>query len=544
VSAVWISSCLRHLRYWAPLPLVLLGVLNTAQLDAQTGSSSSVGTPLTAASDAAPSSVSGQVINATTGQPVARALVRFNDRAVLTNHEGKFDFDQNTQTSGNILVSKPGFFASPNFLSAPNIYLQNSQLSEFLRLLLYPEALLTGSVIAPDGTPLPRILVGAYRNVFDESGHRIMVAGQTQTDSHGNFRLPVPAGSYRVETRYSPQDQTMGLAILPVVFPSGSSSSSSDFIDLHSGEEQHIDLRPAVGQTHVVTLLTDSSLHGFARISARSSNGIALQVNPTPNGVPGEMKLELPAGTYTLTASRNTPEMQEQAETTVTVADHDISSVVLRFAPVPSLPIELLVDSASTSDNSQPTLQQMNLMLQNDQPNFDQVAATVRPTMLNDHSYAFLAMPGSYHVQARGNGEWYVKSVSSGSTEVLQQGLVVAPGSAAVPLRVTVSNQTATLQGTVKVNGTLGAGWVYLIPTTPSAELVISLRSNSEGVFNSAHLPPGSYQAIAFEHQFSANYRDPAALNAFANQIHSFTVNAGDKATLDLEAVPASEMIP
>jgi hypothetical protein len=121
---------------------------------------------------------------------------------------------------------------------------------------------------------------------------------------------------------------------------------------------------------------------------------------------------------------------------------------------------------------------------------------------------------------------------------------VVAPGSAGVPLRVTVSNQTATLQGTVKVNGTLGAGWVYLIPTTPSAELVISLRSNSEGVFNSAHLPPGSYQAIAFEHQFSANYRDPAALNAFANQIHSFTVNAGDKATLDLEAVPASEMIP
>jgi len=164
--------------------------------------------------------------------------------------------------------------------------------------------------------------------------------------------------------------------------------------------------------------------------------------------------------------------------------------------------------------------------------------------MLSNHGYAFLAMPGSYHVQARVNGEWYVKSVSSGSTEVLQQGLVVAPGSAGAPIRVMVSNQTATLQGTVKVNGTPGASWVYLIPTSPSAESVISLRSNADGAFSSAHLPPGSYQAIAFERRFAANYRDPAALSAFANQVHSFTANAGEKATLDLEAVPATEMIP
>ena len=48
------------------------------------------------ASTAIPSTVQGQVINAATGAPVPRALVRLNDRAVLTDHDGKFRFDQNT----------------------------------------------------------------------------------------------------------------------------------------------------------------------------------------------------------------------------------------------------------------------------------------------------------------------------------------------------------------------------------------------------------------------------------------------------------------
>ena len=37
--------------------------------------------------------VIGVVTNAVNGLPVSRALVRLNDRAILTDHEGKFEFD-------------------------------------------------------------------------------------------------------------------------------------------------------------------------------------------------------------------------------------------------------------------------------------------------------------------------------------------------------------------------------------------------------------------------------------------------------------------
>jgi hypothetical protein len=525
----------------------VLGGLPVAAQVGSSGTASSLGSSSispSSATSAAPSVVSGQVINAVTGLPVARALVRLNDRAVLTDHDGKFEFDQNSENNGNMMIIKPGFSSSASDSETPNIYFQGDQLAAPLRLVLYPEAVLTGTVLGPEGEPLSGIPVTARRSLYDEAGRRVVNAGQTQTDSHGNFRMPVPAGSYRIETRYVAKDRTTGLAVLPVVLPPETSSDTLDEIRARSGEEQHFDLRPAVRHTHRVTANVDSSERGvgFVRITARTSNGSTLQINPTSNGS-GETTMELPQGTYTLMARRNNPESPEEAEATITVPDHDISGVVFHFSPIPSIPVELLVDEASTSDNSQPSLQQFNLTLENDQPDLEQ-SSTVRLTTMANHAFGFLASPGSYHLQARGAGEWYVKSVGNGVSDVLQQGLVVAPGTGGTPLRVTVSNQTASLQGTVKLNGTPGAGWVYLIPTTPSAESVYFTRSNSEGAFTSAHLPPGSYQAIAFERRHSANYRDPDVLEPLAAHIHSITVNAGDKATLNLDAVPSGELLP
>jgi hypothetical protein len=507
-------------------------------------SSSTPGSPVT--TTVVPSTVLGQVINAATGAPVPRALVRLNNRAVLTDHEGKFRFDQNTDRNANVIVTKPGFWASTEMQDPGNVSLQAAQMSVPLELRLYPEALLIGTVIAPDGTPLPRISVNAVRSFYDGSGHRWMNAGQTQTDSHGNFRLPVQAGEYRLQTRYTPLDRTIDEAVLPVTIPAEASSNTSQIITIHSGEEQHFELRPTVSPTHTVT--TTASFppgRDFMRISARLSNGGMLQVNPEMDGVAGVMKFQLPLGTYTLTATRNNPEDPEQAETVVTVPDHDISGVVFQFSPIPSIPVELIVETSSGSDTNQPpTLPQLGLTLQNDEPDTERGDSTIRPTTRRDQSLVFTTPPGSYHLEGRNTGVWYIKSANYGDSDLLQQALVAVPGAAGAPIRVTVSDQTGSLQGTVNLNGSPAACWIYLIPTSPSAQSVISMRSGSSGTYTAAHLPPGSYQAIAFEHRHSVNYRDPASLAPFSNRVQSVTVNAGDKPTLNLDAVPVAEVTP
>ena len=92
--------------------------------------------------------------------------------------------------------------------------------------------------------------------------------------------------------------------------------------------------------------------------------------------------------------------------------------------------------------------------------------------------------------------------------------------------------------------GILGPRWIYLVPTGPSAQSVISLHAGTSGAYTAAHLPPGSYQVIAFERRHSVNYRDPASLAAFSSYVHSLTVNAGDKPTVNLDAVPVTEVTP
>jgi hypothetical protein len=94
------------------------------------------------------------------------------------------------------------------------------------------------------------------------------------------------------------------------------------------------------------------------------------------------------------------------------------------------------------------------------------------------------------------------------------------------------------------LNGIATTLWVYLIPAGPSATAVYSARSGSDGSFDLPNLPPGSYQAIAFESKHSANYRDPKAMAAYSTYMHSAMVTAGNRASLDVVAVPTSELVP
>lgn len=543
-------------RRLASLPIAVAGWIFAAFLAGGSGPSAQIlsstsnnmpGAGSAASSTAVPSTVSGVVKNAVTGAPVPRALVRLNERAVLTDHDGNFRFDQNTSSSANVMVNKPGYYAGLEMQDSENLYLQGAQLGVPLELRLYPEAILTGTVLGPDGVPLPRISVNAQRKYFDEMGHRWLQVGQDQTDSHGNFRIPVQAGEYRVQTRYTPLDRTTGEAVLPVMITGDGSPGTSEAFRVRSGEERHFELRPAVSPTHYVTAASGFGGGGgdFGRISARASDGSVLQVNPQRNGGSGETKIQLPQGTYTLTAMRGNGDTQEEAETRVTVQDHDISGVMLQFAPVPSIPVELIVESSSTSDNVQPpTLPQFGLTLQSEQQDPERGDAMVRMAPRKDQSYVFTTPPGTYRLQGRDTGTWFIKGASYGDSDLLQEELVVVPGAAGTPIRVTVSNATGSLQGTVSLKGNPSPAWIYLVPTGPSAQAVMTLHSGTSGTYTAAHLPPGSYQVVAFERRHSVNYRDPASLAAFSSYVHSLTVNAGDKPTLNLDAVPVTEVTP
>ena len=127
-----------------------------------------------------------------------------------------------------------------------------------VELRLYPEAILTGTVVGPDGVPLPRISVVAERRYFDDTGHRWMMVGQNQTDSHGIFRIPVQAGDYQgCNAVYAARPYDRRSCFASDDYGDGSPGASEAF-RVRSGEERHFELRPAVSPTHFVTIVWGS----------------------------------------------------------------------------------------------------------------------------------------------------------------------------------------------------------------------------------------------------------------------------------------------
>ena len=219
---------------------------------------------------------------------------------------------------------------------------------------LYPEALITGSVIGPDGEPLARISVQARRSSFDESGHRWLPMGQGQTDTHGDFRITAPAGDYRIETRYVPRNGGGSEAVMPVSIPSGGNGAPPRTIHLRNGEEQHFDLHLAVRKAYPVPVNIESAgERGFPSITARTSNGSTFNLGIDGNRGAGHGTISLPIGTYSLTARTQNQDGTAVAETRVTVtgaaSEAETAGVTLRFVEIPAIPVDLSIDPSATS---------------------------------------------------------------------------------------------------------------------------------------------------------------------------------------------------
>src|SRR5258707_10378184 len=129
-------------------------------------------------------------------------------------------------------------------------------------------------------------------------------------------------------------------------------------IRFHSGEEQHFELRPAVRRTYPVPLsIENAAERGFPSITARANDGTSFNVQVVPSRTPGRANLFLPTGSYRLAARMQTPEAMEVAETSVTVTGSEAvladawGGTVLRFVPIPLIPVELVIDPSATSDN-------------------------------------------------------------------------------------------------------------------------------------------------------------------------------------------------
>ncbi len=483
--------------------------------------------------------VSGQVIDATTGQPVPRALVRLGPRATLAGSDGHF-FLQGVDTQTlSITAVKPGY----SFTQFPNdpgdLTLSADQLATPITLRLYPDGLLKGTVTTNTGEPLANLDIVIQRAQQETYGQRWVFAAVARTNFHGQYRAPLPAGDYRIQSNFT---NHAGQAVLPTHIP----EQGAQPIHLRPTEQLSYDLHPTVSPLVEVTLRTAEADH----ISL-------LQIVPPdspPFNIPNSPRLRLPVGSYTLRARRFGSDEVEEAQVNLAGPRPTPPLITLHTVIPATIPIQLVVDTSSPTGTSAaeqsnptdpPNPRSLGLLLQPTQGTASADSAPIRPTgriSQGGLSPAFIAAPGTYRLRAQSTFFWYIRSASYSGTDLLTQDLLAAPGNSSTPITLVVSNALASLTGNVSLHGQPAACEIYLLAAFPSATPMISLRSHLDGTFALSKVPPGTYRAVAFESRQPINPEDPHSLDPYTTHLGSITFQASQQAALTLDAVPDSEV--
>ena len=487
--------------------------------------------------------IAGHVTNARTGAPMARVLVQANGHAVFTNAEGRFQLGGGAAVA-SVEFTKPGFALSPEQRDSNSVPVASSSGAVSLEVALWPEAILAGTVSSAEGDPLPRVPVTAQRYVMQNGMRQIQQAGFTFTGPHGNFRLPVPAGDYIVQTRYAPPDFTRPASALPTQVPTRAANDGTGTIHIASGQELRVDLHPQLATAvHMLLPIEGGDAQRSLSITITTADGATYQ--PPRRVTQDGLSLDLPSGTYQLSARLAAPDGERIGQMTLTVPDHDATAPPLHLDAIPSVPIVVTVDPASASNASgPPSAAALNLQLE---PGGSTSSAGDQPLHITGRGTSgavFSAPPGSYRLAGGDGSAWAVQSAAFGGVDLLRDPLVVGANASAEPIRIVVSRPNGTVTGVTRISGTPAACWIVFVSEPGTLPRFLVRRSTADGQFTVSGLALRSYRLLATPLLSSADFGESAVLDQFHTYVQRVAVTASSSAALELNAVPIRELYP
>jgi hypothetical protein len=503
-------------------------------------------------------SISGLVINALTGAPIQRSLVKLNQQAVLTDHDGRFEFKNAASSSGqsgtlNLTAEKPGFFGNNGklaFLNAPEVG-STGDPNTTITLRLYPEAIISGTVQGADGGPLTNGSIELRKYAIVDGRRQWQNAAQTRPNAEGEFRFAnLQPGDYSVVAliREQPSLAKNGqTGYLPERYPSSSSADDISPLHLSAGQEASIELTPRLEHLYAVTGYVSGSREARGSFQVRSNNNEFRSVSANYNPQTGAFHLLLPSGFHEISATFFEGGGQNRTQlfgtTQVNVGEGNVEGVTLSLQQTTTIPILVEMQSAASTTGQTPATNNLNIQLVPLPPSSAMQGAWSRQ---EGPGGLFLpnVIPGRYAVVAHAGGGWYIKSITWGATDVSRDPLVIGPSAGYDPIRVVLQNDTGQVKIRVNGNGQTTRGYLYLVPAEPSeiSMQTISFSMNSSG-FNNAvsfgSVPPGDYVLLAYDQPHELAYRDPDILRQLSSIGKSVTVPGNGEVDVDVDLLQA-----
>ncbi len=509
---------------------------------------------------------SGTVVNAITGEPIARAMVSIGGAGgsdmsgAATDNSGRWSITNAPCGTRVPTATRPGFIAMNQMLSATSartnmIQLVSGSPASNIKIPLMPAGMIAGTVRDSNGDPLEQAQIRLMRSNV-QLGKRTMInQGGTSSDLEGNFRFGnLMPGHYIVCASSNQITYPVGggdaLVFRESCYPGPVSSGLSNAMAVDAGRE-------------IRTSLTLAPTHGV-RIRGKVSGAPEPAPNSPPNGPTGNVQLmTVPAGgggkgaaispdgtfeirnvqpgSYVLRAMwrQQGPGVQPSAQTEIEVGSNDVDNIVMSFQPPGSLDgiVRYQLTQNGTATGGNPVL---NVNLRQAAPGGVFFGPIPQAQWDANHTqFTFAGVPqGQFSLNANlsGAGGQYVKSATLRGQDVLNQGFSVE--GKAGPVEVIVSDDVGSVDATVNnKDGHPVAASVLLLTRSGQRRI---LNSGDDGHVSAKNVPTGEYRAWAFDNINAVPYaeEDWMTRNAGAAEVVNVTSGGSAAVTLKMNIAP------
>jgi hypothetical protein len=490
----------------------------------------------------------GTVLNAITGEPIARARVNVTAgdgaNTTATDASGRWNLTGMACVTATMQVTRPGFLQNtPNartggaFRALPLV--SGSPLHD-LKTELTPQSVAFGRVLDDQGDPVMGAQVTVFGSRVVDGRSRFQQAGTGTTNDLGDYRIAnLSRGKYILCAHSNqviqngpvqPQSQTIPA---DTCYPGPLEGGAASATDLPAGREAKVDFTMnqvlPVHVRGVITGLPEGRGSGINLVKRSINSDIGMNL---PGAVrDGKFDFRVPPGPYMLTADYFEAGKRLTARVPVDAGSSDVDNVVVHLDA--GFTVTGTVQIASQSGQTAPP--QFAINLRPSEP----VNGTGQLKWETDHkSFSINDMvPGSYRLDVFPPQPFYVKSATLAGQDIMNNEIPISQ--AAGPVEILLRDDGGSVEGDVAdANGQPVAAGIMLLRGTIR---VASGAAQQNGHFKLRNVAPGDYTIYAWDEPNDVEYADTDWMRRNGSGGVSVTVAAGQNQQVKLtqQKVPA-----
>ena len=492
--------------------------------------------------------VEGRVVNSATEGAIRGALVQGfvgKQIAVLTGADGKFRLENVPAGQITLMANKPGYFSErdrSNGVSLQSFAIGPEKTSVVLRL--EPEGVIFGRVTNEDGEPaVVPVKVLSYHIVNGRKQKEKVFTGFTNDE--GEFRVAnlrpgayyVAAGPSQSSVRKKDSAGKMREAGASGEFyPGVADFAAATPIRVSAGAAIRADLS-LTGQPffEISGVISGYPAGTWASLQLMDTAGEQLEQGSEFSAATGAFQMHAPAGTYELRATSQDAKGRALSASQKLSVQADTNGVRLTLVPAIDVAVHTRLDAAELQEVPQP-LTSVTLAPAEGLPGIS--PATANSEDAHDRGALIIrnVLPGSYAVDLNPLGPWYAQFARCGSTDLLRENLVVAPGGAHCTIEIGMRGDGATLATSIAGDAIPSAVFVLLAPEN-GAIRVLNVYPQPNQAFETAGLAPGRYKVVAVDRVDELEYTDRVAMEPLLAKGQEISLDAGKKTAVTLELI-------